>query len=298
MAGAMRQRFVDVAGALLDTSPDLAVLTADLSAEMFAAARARHPSRVVNVGIREQLLIGAAAGMALGGMRPIVHSFAPFLVERPFEQIKLDLVHQGAAAVLVSAGASYDIASGGRTHQSPSDVALLSTLPAWTIHVPGHADEAEAALRGAAAGSGNVYIRLSNQTNPRAYAGGVTTLRRGTRGVVLVVGPLLDAALRATATLDVTVLYTNRIRPFDAAALRAALAPLPDADVVLVEPYLEGTSAGEVSRALPDRPHRLLSIGVPHEELRFYGTSAQHAIAHGLDPAGLHRRIAAFLPPG
>jgi transketolase len=291
MAGAMRQRFVDVAGALLDTDDRLAVLTADLSSEMFNAARSRHPLRVINVGIREQLLIGAAGGMALGGMRPIVHSFAPFLVERPFEQIKLDLVHQGVGAVLVSAGASYDIASGGRTHQSPSDVALLSTLPAWTIHVPGHADEAEAALREAARTDDNVYIRLSNQDNSRAYGKEVVTLRHGRGGVVLVVGPLLDAVLDAVATLDVTVLYTSRIRPFPAAALRAFKSDR----TVLVEPYLQGTSAAAASEALQDRPHRLLSIGVPHEELRFYGTSAQHAIAHGLDPAGLHRRISAFL---
>jgi transketolase len=293
MAGAMRQRFVDVAGDLLDTDDRLAVLTADLSAEMFKAARARHPLRVINVGIREQLLIGAAGGMALAGMRPIVHSFAPFLIERPFEQIKLDLVHQGVGAVLVSAGASYDIASGGRTHQSPSDVALLSTLPAWTIHVPGHADEAEAALRQAATTDDNVYVRLSNQTNSKAYGKEVVKLRHGRGGVVLVVGPLLDAVLDAVRGLDVTVLYTSRIRPFPAEALRACGLT----DVVLVEPYLEGTSAAAASEALLDRPHRLLSIGVPHEELRFYGTSAQHAIAHGLDPAGLHRRITTFLPP-
>ena len=302
MPGVMRERFVEVTTDLLTTHDRLALLTADLSAKLFDDARAAHPSRVVNLGIREQLLIGVAGGMALAGMRPIAHSFAPFLIERPFEQIKLDLGHQGVGAILVSAGASYDIAGGGRSHQSPGDVALLSTLPGWTIHVPGHADEAEAQLREAAAGDGLVYIRLSNQANRHAYAreedalgGGLRVLRRGRAGTVIAVGPLADTVLAATEGLDVSVLYAATVRPFDATALRAAVADQRDPSVVLVEPYLAGTSVAEIGKALQDLPHRILGLGVGQEELRHYGTPRQHAIAHGLGRAGLRLSIASFL---
>lgn len=100
-------------------------------------------------------------GLALAGMRPVVHTFASFLAERAYEQIKLDLTHQGVGAVLVSAGASYDMAQAGRTHQAPADVALIDTLPGWTVHVPGHPDEAHRLLLDSLPGDAGAYLRLS-----------------------------------------------------------------------------------------------------------------------------------------
>jgi transketolase len=296
----MRDRFCTVAGTLLDEDPRLAVVLAVISGDRFKDAAQAHPDRVIDVGIREQLLVSAAGGIALTGLRPIVHTFASFLVERPFEQVKLDLNHQGVGAVLVSAGASYDVAAGGRTHQAPGDVALLDTLDGWTVHVPGHPDEAEALVRHAAAdGDRLVYVRLSEQANraPRPVAPGrFETVREGRAGVVLAVGPVLDAVLAATEGRDVTVLYASTVRPFDAAAVRAAVGRTAAADLVLVEPYLAGTSAPFAADALADRPHRLLALGTRREELRRYGSAPEHIAAHGLDPAGLRARIDGFLP--
>lgn len=295
----MRDRFIDTASRLLDEDPRTAVVLADISAAGFGTARRAHPDRVVNVGIREQLLVGAAGGMALTGMRPIVHTFASFLVERPFEQVKLDLGHQGASAVLVSAGASYDWPAGGHTHASPGDVALLDTLDGWSVHVPGHPDEAEALLRHAVAGDGLEYVRLSLQSNAAARPvapGRFLPVRDGRAGVVVAVGPMLEPVLEAVRGLDVAVLYAATVRPFDAAALRAAVARADGADVVLVEPYLAGTSTGAANDALAEVPHRVLGLGVGRAELRAYGEMADHLVAHGLDAASLRERISGFLP--
>ncbi|WBB48402.1 transketolase [Verrucosispora sp. WMMA2044] len=292
----MRDTFVATTTEFLD-DPRTVVVLADISAEAFAPAATRHPDRVVNVGIREQLMVGVAGGLALTGLRPIVHSYAPFLVERAYEQIKLDLDHQGVGAVLVSVGASYDRAAAGRTHLGPADVALIDTLHDWTVHVPGHRDEVPGLLRAVVCGQGSAYVRLSTQTNARAYpeAGDLRVLRDAGPGAALLVavGPTVDAALDATADLPVTVAYTHRPRPFDTAGLRA----LVDSAVILVEPYLAGTSARLVSAALADRPHRLAALGVRREELRRYGSAADHARWHGLDAAGLRRSITDFLSP-
>ena len=294
----MRDRFINVSGELLDERPDLTVVLADISFSQFMEAGVieRHPGRVFNVGIREQLLIGFASGLAMEGFRPIVHTYAPFLVERPFEQIKLDFGHQGLGAVLVSVGASHDAAASGRTHHAPEDVALISTLPGWSVHVPGHPDEAEAIIRSAAAGTGLDYIRLGTSVNPEAmaYSSGLTPVRRGSdRSVtVIAVGSSLRPVLEAAADLDATVLYASTIRPFDAETLREVVA---SPAVVLVEPYLSGTSSAEVSEALKDVPHRLLALGVGRREHRRYGSRVEHDRAYGLDGAGIRRSITDFL---
>jgi transketolase len=297
MMDTMRDRFMRVTSELLDTDPRVAVVLADIGASNFEPARQRHPDRVINLGIREQLLIGVTSGLALSGLRPVAHTFAPFLVERPFEQIKLDIVHQGVGAVLVSVGGSFDYPFYGRTHLSPGDIALLDTLPGWTVHVPGHADEAEALLRDAVAADGPVYLRLSLPANAaplQVSPGELAVLRSGSAGTVLAVGPVADAVLAATAGLNVTVLYAATVRPFDGLTLRATLR---QPDVVLVEPYLAGTSVPFVAEALRDIPHRVIGLGVAREELRRYGTPAEHVAAHGLDPVGLRTRIADFVSP-
>jgi transketolase len=287
----MRERFYDLAREALDEDDRVAVVTAQIGNDTIG----EHP-RHFDVGIREQLMIGVAAGLALEGHRPVAHSYTPFLVERPWEFLKLDLGHNDLGAVLVSTGASYDAARSGRTHQAPEDVALVAALPGWTVHVPGHPEELESLFRRSLAGDGRVYIRMSEEENhARVDGGGFTVLRRGSRGAPLVVavGPTLKPVLEATVDRDVSLAYLATVRPFPQDGVRDALAD--GTEVVLVEPYQAGTSAAEIASALRERPHRLLALGVPNAEFRHYGTGSEHRAAHGLDAAGITRSLDSFL---
>jgi transketolase len=287
----MRERFYELTREALDEDERVAVVTAQIGTDSIG----EHP-RHFDVGIREQLMIGVAAGLALEGYRSVAHSYTPFLVERPWEFLKLDLGHNDLGAVLVSTGASYDAARSGRTHQAPEDVALVASLPGWTIHVPGHPSELESLFRQALAGDDRVYIRMSEEENhARVDGGGFTALRQGSPGAPLVVavGPTLRPVLEATAGSDVSLAYLATVRPFPHEGVRDALGA--GTDVVLVEPYLAGTSAAEIAVALRDRPHRLLALGVSNAELRRYGTGAEHRAAHGLASAEIARSLAGFL---
>ncbi|MFZ2504072.1 MAG: transketolase [Nocardioides sp.] len=277
---------------LLDRHEDAALVWAEIGSRFFPQAIRNHPERVINVGIREQLLVSVGAGLALAGMRPIVHTFSSFLVERAFEQIKLDFCHQGVGGVLVGTGGSFDGPTAGRTHQSPGDVALMDTLDA-TIHAPGHPEEVAAVLRRALGSSGLHYVRLAEERNALAFIEpGVHVVRRGAGPMVLVFGGLMDASLAATEHLDPTVLYATTVRPYDGSVLRELIV---SPEVIVIEPWLEGTSARVVAEALSDRPVRLLALGVGRRELRRYGSHREHLAAHGLDAKGLRGRIDAWL---
>jgi transketolase len=295
MSETMRQRFTSVVGDLLEEDARTVVVLAVIGRGLFAERGLldRYAGRIIDVGIREQTQVGIAGGLALEGLKPILTGYAPFLVERTFEQIKLSITHQRVNAVLASVGASWDSSMSGRTHQAPEDVALMATLPGWTVHVPGHPDEMEILLRSAHGEGTSAYIRMSEDKNRRRHAttpGRIVPLRTGTAGAatILVVGPLADTVLAAVSGLDVTVLYTATPHPIDRDGLRLNVR---GTDVLLIEPYLTGTSAGRVAEALSDRPIRLRSHGVGNAELRNYGTPSEHRTAHGLDPAGIRRFV-------
>jgi transketolase len=287
----MREQFVATVSALVDEDPRVAVVLADISEDLFAPAAARHPRRVLNLGIMEQAAVGVAAGMALEGFLPVVHSIAPFLVERPFEQLKLDFVYQGLGGTFVSTGASYDYSHSGMTHHGAGDVPVLATLPRMQVCVPGTAAELDRLLRATYANGAPTYLRTSVRSNdvaPDVAFGELAVVRRGTTGTVLAVGPMLTPVLAATEGLDVTVLYVTTVVPFDAATLAREH---PGGPVAVVEPYYAGVLAPAVLDALAPDPVRVVSIGVPREVLHRYGTPEQHDAALGLDASGLRRRL-------
>ena len=129
----------------------------------------------------------------------------------------------------------------------------------------------------AARGDGRVYVRLSEDSNAEPHpvvADKFHIEKQGSDGTsaVIAVRPMLDRVPEAIADLDVTVLYATTVMRFDSWMLSDTGAT----EVVLVEPYLLGTSASEVSGALQDRSYRLMLLGMRNTEVRNYGTLDDH----------------------
>jgi transketolase len=292
----MREQAMAAVVDLFQRDEDVAIVMADISLDYLQPAVEHDRRRAINVGIMEQSAVGVAAGFALEGYHPIVHTLAPFLAERPLEQIKVDFGYQGLGGLFVSAGASYDYGESGGTHHSAGDVQALGSIPRMEVLVPGSAAETDTLVRASYANGRPTYLRTSVIENSQPFdlaPGGLTVVRRGRDLTVIAAGPFLSRTLTALDGIDATVLYATTLVPLDAETLAREAAPA--AEVVLIEPVYEGTTAAQVAAALSHRPMRLLSIGVPRRFLKRYGTAEQHDADLGLHVRGIRERIHEFL---
>jgi transketolase len=291
----VRRQFVRTTEALLGADPRLVVLLGDIGVFGFRKAIQAYPDRVVNIGILEAGTTSFAAGLAKEGMIPVFHTIAPFLVERSYEQLKVDFCYQQLGGNFVSVGASYDYAGLGCTHHCPGDVPSLRNLPGMEIVVPGTAAEFDALFREAYADGRPTYFRLSetaNEESRRVVFGKAEVVRRGERATVVAVGPLLDRVLAAARPFDVTVLYYTTVAPFDSLTLQQNLS---GSKLLLVEPNYSGALAVDVLEALEDVSFELRCHGVPRRFLTGYGSAEEHDRAIGLTAEGIRAKLARLL---
>ena len=137
----MRNTFAQTLTSLAEEDERLVLLIGDISHHLLRDFQSRFPNRFYNAGICEQSIVSMAAGLAAEGLKPVVHTIAPFCVERAFEQIKIDLCYQNLDVSIVSVGSSFDYAHLGCTHHCYEDVSILRSLPNIDIFVPGRSSE-------------------------------------------------------------------------------------------------------------------------------------------------------------
>lgn len=286
----MRQYMVEMLETILEEDERLVVVLADISASRFQPHK-----RVLNLGIMEQTMISVAAGLALEGFIPVAHSIVPFLVERPFEQLKDDFCYQRLGGNFISTGGSYDYSEEGMTHHGPADIQILRGLPGMQIVAPGTAREFEQLFRQSYANGTPTYYRLSERVNTQEHQvefGKLKVIRRGQAATIVAVGPLLEPTLQAVEDLDVTVLYCTTVAPFDGETLRRECA---SEHIVLIEPYYEGVLTADIMAALRQKPVCVETIGIPREVLSHYGTAEENDEDLGLTPRGIRKRVLNFL---
>ena len=110
----MRKEFAKVMLELAQKDPKVFLIILDVGGNVFDEFKAKFPDRFLNLGVIEQASVGFASGMALEGFKPYVYTIAPFLLDRPFEQVKLDVVQQKANVKLFG---FWDYPTAGPTHK-------------------------------------------------------------------------------------------------------------------------------------------------------------------------------------
>lgn len=291
----MRKQFVSTVEYLMACDERLVLLLGDISVFSFRNAFRLYPERTYNIGICEQAMTSMAAGLAKEGFIPVLHSIAPFVAERCFEQLKIDFCYQNLPGNIVSVGSSYDYAALGATHHCPGDVAALRALPGMEIVIPGTPAEFDRLFRATYRNSHPTYFRLSERNNHHDYDvefGRADVIQSGSLATAIAVGPTLTRVLEAIQELDVTVLYYTTVVPFDGYTLQKNC---PSEKIVVIEPFYEGTLSHDITSAMKERSIRLLSIGVPREFLMNYGHAADHDLVCGFTPEQIKTRLEQFL---
>lgn len=155
-----REQFVATTSRLLAEDPSVVLLLGDISVHAFRHAMTLFPARVLNCGCAEQATVGFAAGLALQGYYPILHSIDPFFSRRAYEQILLDLGHQKLGALFVVVGRDRAYARMGPSHWDDDCGTLMRTVPRMHVVEPGSSWEVELVMASAARDRRLAYVRL------------------------------------------------------------------------------------------------------------------------------------------
>lgn len=158
----MRRQFGKTICRLAEKDPSIVLLIGDVKQEMDEFIR-KFPTRFFNLGLCEQSMISIAAGMATEGLRPVVYTLTPFLIERPFEQVKIDIDEQDLPVMLVG---NSDYPTHGPTHRPLNAEGLIGLFKNTVGYFPRNSFETEKAMLDAYLMKKPAIICLKNEKLP------------------------------------------------------------------------------------------------------------------------------------
>jgi len=294
-----------------EARPELVAITAAMPGSTgLLPFEERFADRFVDVGIAEQHAVTAAAGMAMGGLRPVVAVYATFL-SRAFDQANLDvgLHHQPVVYCLDRAGITGD---DGPSHHGVLDMVLLSKIPGMTMFAPSSYQELQVQLHDALdLCDGPASLRWPKTAAPSVDESEVghglsgRKARSGSDVCLIGVGKMFGACLEAAQLLaddgiEATVWDPRVIKPLDEAMLADAAAF--DHIVTVEDGLREGGIGATIAQEIADRTlgtgrtPRVSVSGVPVAYIP-HGKPDAILAELGLDPAGIAATTRTLLAP-
>ncbi len=303
----MRDAFMAALTEQAQADPRVNLIIADIGFKVVDDFVAKMPDQFLNVGIAEQTMIGVAAGMASLGKRPIAYSLGNFPTIRCLEQIRNDLCYHDLDVTVVSVGAGLAYGTLGYTHHAVEDIALMRALPNMKVYSPADALECRAVVELLPTTPGPKYIRLGKNKEPRIHevqpdlsTGAPVLVREGSDVTLIVVGPIVTAAIEAADALaqqgvSVRLLTCPVIKPLNIAAIRDAAAGTVGI-VTLEEHTLMGGFGSAVLEALAVNGWRIpvLPLALNDAAASTVGSQEYLRAHNGLATDSVIARIADF----
>lgn len=263
---------------------DVVALEADLGNSTRSVLFGKEfPERFFQMGIAEQNMASTAAGFALSGKTPFIHSFAVFAAGRAFDQLRNAICIPRLRVRICGSSAGLSDFGDGKTHQSVEDLATMRSLPNMTVLAPVDALETAMMVDATPGIDGPVYLRINRNDLPALTPAGeswkvgkVWELRKGRDVAIFANGALVSRALEAAERLarqgiDVKVLNVSTVKPIDRDAVIAHAR-----DVKGIVTAEEGTVMGGLGAAVLEALRRerhapVEVVGIPDR----FGTSAR-----------------------
>lgn len=305
LANVMVEAFIDAVERGVDLVPVVADSTSTAKISPFIK---QYPDRIVNVGIAEQTLVGAAAGLALGGKIAVTCNAAPFLISRANEQVKVDICYNNTNVKLfgLNAGASYGpLAS---THHSIDDISVMRGFGNIQIFAPSSPLECRQIIEYALEHVGPVYIRMDGKALPELHddkykfvPGAVDVLREGDDVALVAMGSTVHEAVDAAEQLaeqgiSASVINVPSIRPLDRDALFAALQK--SKHIISVEEHnVNGGVGSIVAEVLAENGQGavLKRLGIPDGDYAIAADRKDMRAYHGFDVTGIVNQTLALI---
>lgn len=305
----MRPACIDMVFELAKRDPRVAYVGSDLSPDLAKRMAEEMAGRAFMEGITEAGVVGMAAGMAMEGYIPYVHTIATFITRRCYEQVALDLCLHRLPVRLIGNGGGLVYAPLGPTHLAVEDIAIMRALPNMTIVAVCDADEMRRFMPQTIDWPGPIYIRLAKGFDPiisreeNGFTIGKAIPMRVARDrdhvLMVSTGVMTTRALEAAASLadegvECTLLHMHTIKPLDVDALlrfaqRARLV------VTLEEHSLIGGLGSAVVDALIGHAAgglpAICRLGIPDDFVEHYGSQDDLMELYGLQPAQIVETI-------
>ncbi|MCF7866029.1 hypothetical protein K9L67_01175 [Candidatus Woesearchaeota archaeon] len=296
----MRQEFADTMLEVGMKDENLVVLIGDISHFVLQPFAKACPNRFYNIGICEQTITNMAAGLSKVGFYPVIHTINPFIVERSFEQLKLDFGYQKLGINIITVGSAFDYGALGSTHHCYGDFALLKTIENMQIIYPASCEEFNTLFKQTYANGFPTFFRIP-EAQHQMDLGNITfgkgvLVREGKNVTIIAIGPQLKTAIEAANMLakdniSAEIIYLHTIRPFDKELVNKSINKTKKC-IVIEEHGKYGGVFDDVLRESKDIMNvKYRSINIGDKFIHKYGTYKQHCERLGFTPENICDKI-------
>jgi transketolase len=279
----MREEFSDTLLEVGKKDKKLVVMVGDISHFRLVPMAKECPGQYYNIGICEPTIVNMAAGLSINGLYPVVHTIAPFIIERSYEQIKLDFCYQKLGVNIITVGSAFDYSTLGCTHHCYVDFALLKPLPDTQIMFPSSPVELNTLFKQTYDNGMVSYFRVPKLSHAVEFkpeqikVGKGIKIKEGKDLTIVVTGPQLKTAMDAIDPLkkekiDAEIIYIHTIKPLDKKMIYESVEKTKKV-LVIEEHSLYGGLGDEVVRLAKEIGDVKYSfIAIKDDFVRDYGT--------------------------